>query len=86
MVASVFGENQAVCLSFMDGVGYSMAAPIWAVVGKVVANDDLGWTAAWVLLAILFAIGGMTMLRTLPTIWEQHDVLLVASKKRHCAN
>jgi len=86
MVASVFGENQAVCLSFMDGVGYSMAAPIWAVVGKVVANDDLGWTAAWVLLAILFALGGMTMLRTLPTIWEQHDVLLVASKKRHCAN
>lgn len=73
MVASVYGENQAVCLSFMDGVGYTLAAPTWALVGYIVSTKGLGWTAAWVLLATLFAIGGAVTVHHLPSIWEQQQ-------------
>jgi MFS family permease len=73
MVASVYGENQAVCLSFMDGVGYTLAAPTWALVGYIVSTNGLGWTAAWVLLATLFAIGGAVTVHHLPSIWEQQE-------------
>lgn len=73
MVASVYGEYQSVCLAFLDGVGYTMAAPIWALVGRIVANPTLGWSGAWVLLAGLFAVGGAGMLQSLPLVWNQQD-------------
>ena len=81
MVASVYGENQAVCLSLIDGVGYIIVAPVWSLVGRIVAMDDvLGWTAAWILLAVLIGTGGVVTGLSLPIIWERQEMLLARKK------
>jgi hypothetical protein len=80
MVASVYGENQAVCLSLIDGVGYIIVAPVWALVGKIVAIDVLGWAAAWIFLAALIGMGGVVTVLNLPIIWERQELLLARKK------
>lgn len=64
-----YGENKAVCISFLDGMGFFLAFPVWALMGHLVKN--LGWSAAWSLMAALIAIGGVLMSRELPAILEK---------------
>ena len=73
MVASVYGEHQAICVAFLDGIGYTLAAPIWALVGRIVVDPSLGWSFAWALLAGLFAVGGAGMLYSLPLVWNHQE-------------
>jgi len=76
MVASLFGENKAVCLSFLDGIGFLLVAPIWATMGGVVTNPSFGahgWSVAWGLLAGLFGMGGVLMLKGLHPVLEKQS-------------
>ena len=69
MTANTFGQNKAVALSLFDGLGFLLAAPVWAMTGKVVAMaGQHGWTIAWLMLAAMFGAGGKTMLKALPSV------------------
>jgi hypothetical protein len=63
-----FREHKAVCISFSDGVGFFMAAPLWAAIGRIVSIPSLGWSAAWAILAAIYAMGGVLMLKALPPV------------------
>lgn len=70
MVASTFGNDKAVCLSFVDALGFLLSAPIWAATAKIVGTPS-GWTKAWVMLASLFGAGGMLMMKTFPEVQQR---------------
>ena len=79
MVAStMFGENKSVCLSFLDGLGYLLVAPTWATTSKIVKSH--GWTAAWSLLALIFAMSGIIMVKVLPPVLEEQERQAIASQ------
>lgn len=72
MTSKMFGEDKAVCLSFLDGMGFFLSAPIWAVTSQIVGGLGIyGWSTAWVMLAFLFGSGGALMLRTLPQVLDE---------------
>ena len=79
MAASLFGaQRRAVCLSFMDGLGFFLSAPAWAATGMLVKalGDNYGWTGAWLMLATLFGGGSMLMLKQLP------NIMMMTEKKK----
>ena len=69
MLARTFGDNNAVCLSWLEAMAFFMNAPIWAMVGKMV--PQLGWSAAFVMVAALFGVGGFVMLHAIPPVLEE---------------
>jgi len=71
MVAQTFGENKAVCLSWMDAMGFFLSAPIWATVGQLVATR--GWSMAFVMIAALFGVGGMVMTKAITPVLEKQQ-------------
>jgi hypothetical protein len=72
MTSKMFGEDTAGCLSFLDGMGCFLSAPIWAVTSQIVGGLGIyGWSTAWVMLAFLFGSGGALMLRTLPQVLDE---------------
>jgi hypothetical protein len=77
MVAATFGEqNSTVCLSFLDGLGFFLSAPIWAATGQIVSRfgNEYGWSTAFCMVATLFGLGGFLMLRNLDKILDdQHE-------------
>lgn len=71
-----FGNNKAVCVSFLDGMGFFLGAPIWATLGWIVGGDTFGghsWSLAWALVGGLFTLGGAIMRRNLPVIMNWED-------------
>ncbi|CAB9497158.1 expressed unknown protein [Seminavis robusta] len=69
-----FGPNKALCLSLLDGLGFFLAAPVWAATGKIVEGaGPHGWTLAWFLLAGMFSAGGKTMIGALPMILKRQQ-------------
>jgi hypothetical protein len=69
MVARRFGNNKAVCISFLDGIGFLLAAPVFATTSKLVPS--LGWSSAWIMLAGIFGIGGVLMLKALENVMTE---------------
>lgn len=71
MVSSVaFSENKALCLSFLDGVGFFLTAPLWTL-GSQVATS-LGWSAAWGSLAVVVGFGGALMVKSMKPVLVKH--------------
>lgn len=69
IVAQTFGENKAVCLSFLDGLAFFLSAPILAGTGQIVGRlGDYGWSTALSLLAVLFGVGGLLMVDIFPSV------------------
>lgn len=67
MIAKSFGQqHREVCISWMDAIGFLLAAPVFASIGQIVPT--LGWVPAWSGLSILFGFAWILMLRTLPPI------------------
>jgi hypothetical protein len=66
MTSTIFGENKAVCMSFLDGLGFFLSASIWAVTGKTVLRmvRDLDH-------AVFYGAGAALMLKMLPTILDE---------------
>lgn len=74
--AKRYGENKAICLSLLDGLGFFVGVPVWVTIGRIVGCERIGrhgWTLAWSLLAGLFAFGGSLMLSAAPSILETND-------------
>ena len=74
MVGNQFGENKAVCMSFMDGMGFLLCSPVWALAGSLISNPRLnsyGWSLVWTIIAALLGIGGSLVLKFLPPILEK---------------
>ena len=68
-IASAFGENKAVCLSFLDAMGFFMSAFAWGITGKIVSSlGAYGWSTTFVLLGLLFGAGGALMSSVYPEI------------------
>lgn len=69
LVANIaFHDHKAVVISFSDGVGFFFAAPMWAAIGRIVSMPHLGWTVAWAILAAIYALGGVLMVKALPPV------------------
>jgi len=79
LVATTFGENKAVCLSFLDGLAFFLSAPILATTGQVVARlGDHGWSVALTMLAAAFGIGGLLMGIIFPSVVASQEESLAA--------
>ena len=71
VLAQTFGNDKAVCLSFVYGASFFVCSPTWAVVSKIVTSDFFGsngWTIAWLMLSALFAGGNVISRKTLPVM------------------
>jgi RsiW-degrading membrane proteinase PrsW (M82 family) len=66
MIAQRFGEHKPVVISFLDGFGFLLAAPIFATVGKVVPS--MGWASGWGMLASLFGAAALLMMSAINPI------------------
>ena len=80
MVAKSFADHKEVCLSWMDGIGYLFAAPVFAATGRIVPS--YGWFPAWGMLSVLFACAGMLMMHALPPILAKEKELTKAAEER----
>jgi MFS family permease len=60
MIAQAYGEHKAVVISFLDGFGFLLSAPIFATIGKLVPS--MGWSSGWAMLASLFGAGAVLMM------------------------
>ena len=77
-MASTFGENKAVRLSFLDAMGFFMSFFMWRVTGMIVGSfGDASWPATFLLLSSLFGFGGWLMSRQYPSI--ERGVLATAA-------
>lgn len=68
MIAKEFGKHKAVCISFLDGFGFLLSAPIFATCSKLVPTT--GWSSAWGMLAILFGLAGALMVKSIGPVLE----------------
>ena len=72
MVSSTaFREHKAVCLAFLDGIGFFLTAPIWTLSSRVV--QSFGWSTTWCLLAILVGSGGALMISALQPVLSKQQ-------------
>ena len=71
IVSSVsFADNKALSLAYIDGVGFFLTAPLWAMSNRIVQN--MGWSAAWTFLAVVFGSTASLMVKTVhPVLKEQ---------------
>ena len=60
-----FGNNKAVFLSFVDGMGFLLSSPVWAAAGWMVQRNlfGCGWAIAWGCLAVLLGMGGVLSMK-----------------------
>ena len=74
LISSDFGKNKAVCLSYLDCLGYLLAAPVWKLVSGIVSHPSIGthgWSVAWSMIAGMIGVGGMLMLKVMPPILQK---------------
>ena len=69
--STVFREHKAVCLSFLDGLGFVLTAPVWAMNNRMVQH--YGWARAWTFLALLFGLGAKLMMTALQPVLYKHE-------------
>ncbi|CAB9525224.1 expressed unknown protein [Seminavis robusta] len=60
MIAQRYGDHKPVVISFLDGFGFLLSAPIFAAISKIVPS--MGWSSGWGLLATLFGSAAVLML------------------------
>lgn len=71
LVSSVaFAKNKAICLAFVDGLGFFLTAPIWGLSSHVV--QKYGWSATWIALAGLYGVGGTLMVQSVQSVLITH--------------
>jgi len=73
--ASTFGNDKAVCISFVEGMALMIGTPIWSMMGKLASGSQDGWSLAWVMIACCFAFGGSLIKGAIPTVlrWEKEE-------------
>jgi len=66
-----FGNDKAICMSFIEGVAYLMVSYVWSIIGKIISSDRLGshgWSLAWLIVAGYFVAGGNVIMRSLSSV------------------
>jgi hypothetical protein len=67
MVSSAFfAENQALCLSYLDGLAFILAAPVWALSNRI--TNRMGWSASWGFIFLLVGVCGNVMMKAIQPI------------------
>jgi len=66
MIAQNYGDHKAVVISFLDGFGFLLSAPIFATISKVVPR--MGWGSGWTMLATLFGAAALLMMHAIDPI------------------
>lgn len=66
MISQRFGDHKAVVISFLDGFGFLLSAPIFATIAQVVPAS--GWGSGWTMLASLFGAAACLMLSAINPI------------------
>jgi hypothetical protein len=66
-----FGNHKPVVISFLDGFGFLLSAPIFAAVGRIVPSS--GWSSAWGMLAVLFGSASLLMLASIGPVLRATD-------------
>jgi MFS family permease len=76
VASSTFGQDDSICLSFFDALGFLVSAGVWATFGWLISNSHgYGWSLGLSFLAALYAAGATLLLRQLPE-------LILAMKQR----
>lgn len=57
---SQFEDHKAVAISFLDGFGFLLSTPVFALASRIV--PEYGWVATWSMFAGIFAVGAIMML------------------------
>lgn len=71
---TVFSENFALCLSLIDGLAFFVTAQVLMANKAILGN--LGWSASWTFLAMIFGFGGSIMMKAIPPVLNQeHEQL-----------
>ena len=68
MIAQEYRDNKAVCISWLEGIGYLFSIPIYRFLVYIVPGH--GWPIGWGMLAAIFALGGAIMLRSIGPILD----------------
>lgn len=66
MISQRYGDHKAVVISFLDGFGFLLSAPIFATIAQVVPAN--GWGSGWTMLASLFGAAACLMLTAINPI------------------
>ena len=69
--AHSFGENKAICISFVDAIAFFVTSPIWVGVSNIVNSGRFGmngWMYGWIMLSGLFTLGAFLNMKTAPMI------------------
>ena len=72
LIAQKYPNDKAVCISFLDGMGFLLSIPIFTALGLIVPEH--GWYAGWGFLAALFAISGTFLVRSIPPILDATEL------------
>ena len=78
LVASVeFPAHKAICLSLLESIGFFATAPIWKGVGWMVSSSQssLGWTTAWLAVAGIVGVCGVTLVHTISPLLERQQAM-----------
>jgi Major Facilitator Superfamily len=70
IIAQKYESEKAVCISFLDGIGYLFSIPIFSALGVVVPK--YGWDVAWGSLAAMSLIAGAVFIRNIGPILATH--------------
>ena len=68
---SLFRDHAAVTIGFLDGCGFLLSTPIFAATSAIIPK--YGWSAAWAMMAGLFAIAGVLMLYNIEPALEENS-------------
>lgn len=85
MIAKSFGDHKEVCISWVDGVAFLFAAPVFAATGRIVPS--YGWVPAWGMLSVLFAGAWTVMMHALPPVLaKEKETTTIAAQftNEHC--
>jgi MFS family permease len=73
-----FPQHSAVVISFLDGFGFFLSAPVFGMAARLVATK-FGWTSAWAMLAGLFGIAALTMLANIGPVLAATTITTTAT-------
>lgn len=65
---TLFSDHKAVAISFLDGFGFLLSTPIFAMSSKIVPR--YGWPITWAMFAGLFTIGGLLMMQNVDKVLQ----------------
>ena len=68
--SSKFGDDNAICLSMLEAMGYGFGSAVFKLVGLTTSVSQHGWSLAWLELATFFCLGGYIITNLLPSIIE----------------